>query len=161
MLSRPILTVLSVVAIASMAAGCASRSSTESDNRGLFGGLLGSGPSADGPDAGIGVNTFLWRATLDTLSFMPLDQIDPFGGVIITDWYANPEAPEERFKATAYILDSRLRADALSVQLFRQTRNSETGEWTDATVDPGTRIQLENAILTRARQLRIAQLPSS
>lgn len=161
MLARPLVTVLSVVAVASMMAGCASRSSTERENRGLFGGLLGSGPRADAPDAGIGVNTFLWRSSLDTLSFMPLDQIDPFGGVIITDWYASPEAPDERFKATVYILDSRLRADALSVQLFRQVRSAETGEWADAAVEPGTRIQIENAILTRARQLRIAQLPGS
>lgn len=160
MLSRPLVTVLSVVAVASMVAGCASQSSTERENRGFFGGLMGSGPRADAPDAGIGVNTFLWRASLDTLSFMPLSQIDPFGGVIITDWYASPEAPEERFKATVYILDSRLRADALSVQLFRQVR-SETGDWTDASVDQGTRIQIENAILTRARQLRISQLPGS
>lgn len=160
MLSRPLVTVLSVVAVASMVAGCASRPSTERENRGFFGGLMGSGPRADAPDAGIGVNTFLWRASLDTLSFMPLSQIDPFGGVIITDWYASPEAPEERFKATVYILDSRLRADALSVQLFRQVR-SETGDWTDASVDQGTRIQIENAILTRARQLRISQLPGS
>lgn len=161
MLSRPLVTVLSVVAIASMVAGCASRSSTERENRGFFGGLMGSGPRANAPDAGIGVNTFLWRASLDTLSFMPLSQIDPFGGVIITDWYANPEAPEERFKATVYILDSRLRADALSVQLFRQVHSRETGQWTDASVDQGTRIQVENAILTRARQLRISQLPGS
>lgn len=161
MLSRPLVTVLSVVAVASLLAGCASRSSTERENRGLFGGLLGSGPRANAPDAGIGVNTFLWRSSLDTLSFMPLDQIDPFGGVIITDWYASPEAPDERFKATVYILDSRLRADALSVQLFRQVRRADTGEWTDAAVEPGTRIQIENAILTRARQLRISQLPGS
>lgn len=161
MLSRPLVTVLSVVAAASMVASCASRSSTERENRGLFGGLLGSGPRADAPEAGIGVNAFLWRASLDTLSFMPLSQIDPFGGVIITDWYASPEAPEERFKATVYILDSRLRADALSVQLFRQVRSAQTGEWTDASVDQRTRIQIENAILTRARQLRISQLPGS
>jgi hypothetical protein len=161
MFSRPLVTVLSIVAVASMVAGCASRSSTERENRGFFGGLLGSGTQADGPDAGIGVNAYLWRASLDTLSFMPLEQIDPFGGVIITDWYANPEAPEERFKATVYVLDSRLRADALSVQLFRQARDPSTGDWTDVVVDQGTRIQVENAILTRARQMRISQLPGS
>lgn len=161
MLSRPLVTVLGVIGVAGMLASCGTRSSTESDSRGLFGGLLGSGQRANAPDAGIGVNTFLWRASLDTLSFMPLSQIDPFGGVIITDWYANPEVPDERFKATVYILDSRLRADALSVQLFRQERRADTGDWTDANVDPATRIQIENAILTRARQLRISQLPGS
>src|SRR6185369_14156384 len=47
---------------------------------------------------GIGVNSFLWRAALDTVSFMPLASADPFGGVILTDWYANPDKPGERTK---------------------------------------------------------------
>ncbi len=106
--------------------------------------------------AQIGVNSFLWRASLDTLNFMPLASEDPFGGVIITDWYADPATPDERFKATVYILDSRLRADALNVSVFRQTR-TEQG-WIDASVSPDTSIQIENAILTRARQLRLSTL---
>lgn len=113
--------------------------------------------SRSAPEAGVGVNGHLWRATLETLSFMPLTEVDPFGGVIITDWFANPELPGERFKATVYILDSRLRADALSVQVFKQVL-VEDGIWLDANVDPATRLQIENAILTRARQLRIAAL---
>lgn len=106
---------------------------------------------------GIGVNSFLWRASLDTLNFMPLASADPFGGVIITDWYSDPTTPNERFKATVYILDTRLRADALNVSIFRQQQQG--GAWVDATVDPATEIQIENAILTRARQLRLGQLP--
>ncbi len=106
---------------------------------------------------GIGVNSFLWRASLDTLNFMPLASADPFGGVIITDWYSDPTTPTERFKATVYILDTRLRADALNVSIFRQQQQG--GAWVDATVDPATEIQIENAILTRARQLRLGQLP--
>ncbi|WP_421789837.1 DUF3576 domain-containing protein [Hyphobacterium sp.] len=113
------------------------------------------GSSSDDRPAGIGVNSFLWRASLDTISFMPLDEVDPFGGVIVTDWYANPELPDERFQVTVYILDTRLRGDALSVRVFRQER-SAPGEWNDATVNPQTAIDIENAILTRARQLRIA-----
>jgi Domain of unknown function (DUF3576) len=105
---------------------------------------------------GIGVNSYLWRASLDTLSFMPLASADPFGGVIITDWYADPTTPTERFKATVYILDTHLRADALNVAIFRQTQVN--GAWQDATVDPQTTIQIENAILTRARQLRLSGL---
>ncbi len=96
----------------------------------------------------IGVNSFLWRASLDTLKFMPLASADPFGGVIITDWYSDPTTPNERFKATVYILDTRLRADALNVSMFRQVRGANG--WHDATVDPDTEIQIENAIL-RAR----------
>lgn len=113
--------------------------------------------SADVSDEGIGVNGYLWRASLDTISFMPLANIDPFGGVIITDWYANPQMTTERFKLTVYILDTRLRADALAVSVFRQVRD-EHGGWIDSAVSTDTHIEIENAILTRARQLRIAQL---
>ena len=117
------------------------------------GGLFGGGGGGD-QEAGIGVNSYLWRASLDTLNFMPLASADPFGGVIITDWYSDAAAPTERFKATVYILDTRLRADALNVSIFRQQQVN--GAWTDSTVDPETEIQIENAILTRARQLRLS-----
>ena len=119
------------------------------------GGLsFGGGKKKGGGEAGIGVNSFLWRATLDTVNFMPLSSADPFGGVIITDWYANPQVPTERFKLTVYILDTRLRADGLKVNVFRQVNTN--GAWNDAAADPQTGIDIENAILTRARQLRIA-----
>jgi hypothetical protein len=104
---------------------------------------------------GLGVNGYLWRAALDTLRFMPLASADPFGGTIITDWFAPPETPAERFKATVYILDKRLRADALRVSVFHQTRD-KNGEWADAAVDPATNGKMENAVLARARQLRLA-----
>ncbi len=124
----------------------------------LFGGKkdLKGEPGAGG--GGIGVNGYLWRASLDTISFMPLASADPFGGVIITDWYSPAQASNERFKITVYILDRRLRADGLRVAVFRQSRNGTSG-WEDAAVNNGTEIDLENAILTRARQLRIAALP--
>ena len=102
----------------------------------------------------MGVNSFLWRASLETLNFMPLDQVDPFGGVIITDWYASAEAPNERFKANVYILDTNLRADALKTSIFKQTRSA--GGWQDAATDADTARQIENSILTRARELYIA-----
>lgn len=120
----------------------------------IFGG--GDDDRSDSETGGIGVNSFLWRASLDTLNFMPLASADPFGGIIITDWYSDPTTPTERFKATIYILDTRLRADALNVSIFRQQQAG--GGWTDATVDPETEIQIENAILQRARQLRLAQI---
>lgn len=102
----------------------------------------------------MGVNSYLWRASLETLEFMPLSEVDPFGGVIITDWYANPEAPDERFKANVYILDANLRADALKTSIFKQVRTGNS--WSDASVDADTARQIENAILTRARELYIA-----
>lgn len=106
---------------------------------------------------GIGVNSFLWRASLDTISFMPLVSADPFGGVIITDWYQDPKAPGERFKLTVYILDKSLRADGVKVAAFRQTKG-EGNAWIDAAVDPDTGTKIENAILVRARQLRISAI---
>lgn len=101
-----------------------------------------------------GVNSYLWRATLETLDFMPLDQTDVYGGVIVTDWYSNPTVPTERFKANVYILDSNLRADGLKVSIFKQTQAA--GGWKDAVVDADTARQIENAILTKARELYIA-----
>ena len=102
----------------------------------------------------LGVNSYLWHATLDTLAFMPLASEDPYGGVIITDWYSAPTDPSERMKITIYILDRRLRADGLKVAVFRQTRSNEG--WIDAAVNPQTATKLEDAILTRARELRLA-----
>ncbi len=107
----------------------------------------------------MGVNAYLWRASLETLEFMPLAEVDPFGGVIITDWYANPEAPDERFKANVYILDANLRADALKTSIFKQVRSGNS--WMDAKVDADTSRQIENAILTRARELYIATVDAS
>jgi len=120
------------------------------------GGLFGSGGEQDAPgQAGVGVNVFLWRAALDTISFMPLASADPFGGVIITDWYSAPEAPQERFKLTVYILSRELRADGLRVAVFRQQQDAVAG-WRDTPVDPAMGVQLEDTILTRARQMRMA-----
>ena len=101
----------------------------------------------------VGVNAFLWRATLDTIDFMPLKSADPQGGIIITDWYANPKVPDERFRLTVYILDRRLRADGVNVSVFRQVKDGS--EWKDAETNADTEIQLENAILSRARELKV------
>ncbi len=109
------------------------------------------------PANAIGVNGYLWRATLDTLAFMPLLSADPYGGVVITDWYVNPEKPDERFKATVYILDSRLRADGLNVTVFKQVANG-SGGWVEAPTAAQTSTDIENAILTKARQLRLSNL---
>ncbi len=121
----------------------------------LFGG--GEAPEVDPGGGGIGVNSYLWRASLDTISFMPLASADPFGGVIITDWYAPPESQSERFKVNVYILGRDLRADGVRAAVFRQ-RQDVTGNWIDAAVGQETAIDLEDAILTRARQLRIASI---
>ena len=118
----------------------------------------GDRPDASGGDAGIGVNSYLWRASLDTVSFMPLASADPFGGVIITDWYSPPQSTNERFKINVYILGRDLRADGVRAAVFRQLRDPQSGSWIDATIEQQTPTDIENAILTRARQLRIASL---
>ena len=104
----------------------------------------------------LGVNSYLWHASLDTLSFMPLVSADPFGGVIISEWYVSPTSPNERLKVTIYIMDRALRADALKVVVFRQVASN--GAWQDAQPSPDTAHKLEDSILTRARELRLASL---
>ncbi|WP_426954821.1 DUF3576 domain-containing protein [Muricoccus radiodurans] len=113
------------------------------------------GRRGDGaPDGGgaLGVNAYLWRATLDTLSFMPISSADPFGGVIITDWYSPPAAQGERFRAQAYILGRQLRSDGVRVNVFRQEWRGNG--WVDVPVSQATGTELEDKVLTRARELR-------
>ena len=117
--------------------------------------FTGGGAKPATAQTGIGVNAFLWRATLDTLSFMPLLTADPWGGVVNYDWYVNPQTPNERFKATVFILDTRLRADALNVSVTKEVRDA-SGAWVGAPVAAQTETDLENAILTKARQLNLA-----
>lgn len=105
------------------------------------------------------VNAFLWRASLDTISFIPIDIADPIGGVISTEWYLDPENINERIKINIYVKDRRLRADALSVSVFRELKVSE--EWIKAEVNPETARLVEASILTKARELRIGSLGNS
>jgi hypothetical protein len=104
----------------------------------------------------LGVNSYLWRATLDTLSFMPLVSADPFGGVIITDWYEDPKTPGERFKVNALILDKTLRADGVKITVFKQ--KMERGMWRDHKVEDKIESSLEDTILTRARHLKVTHI---
>ena len=129
-------------------------------DKGMFDGSLNlfGGGSDDkeggGVGSGIAVNSFLWRAALDTVSFMPLSSADPFGGVILTDWYSPPETPSERFKLNIFILDRQLRADGLRVAIFKETEKD--GVWRTATTETSTTINIENRILERARELRLS-----
>lgn len=135
----PAKTIIALAAMALALAGCASKDRSRAD-------------LAAAQTTTIGVNSYLWRASLETLSFMPLIQADSNGGVIVTDWYANPSNPTERVKVTVSILDSDLRADALRVAASRQV--SRAGGWVDAPVAAATVQKLEEIILTKARSLR-------
>lgn len=165
---------ISLMTVAGIAAGCAgldNKAPTDEDRysaeerriaelgkvtgEGII--LFGSFDKTSASTSPISVNSFLWRATLDTLSFMPLVSADPFGGVIITDWFTPPESAEERFKLTVYILSRSLQSDGLKVAVFRQIRD-DAGNWIDAEVTEGTARKLEDGILARARELRVAGL---
>ena len=128
-------------------------------------GMLGGGATVAGLQLGDGgggealagsVNRHLWQASLDTLSFMPIASTDPFTGVIATDWAAPPEGAAERFKVTAYVTDVALRPDALRVAVFKETQD-ESGAWRPGVASPETARRIEDAILVRARQLRLAE----
>jgi Domain of unknown function (DUF3576) len=118
--------------------------------------IFGGTDSKKESDYGLSVNGYLWRAALDTLAFMPILSADPFGGVILTDWYSPAGATNERVKANVYIMDKELRADGVRVSVFRQTKDGGEGTWVDAGVSPATASSIEEAILTRARQMRLA-----
>ena len=106
---------------------------------------------------GIAVNAFLWRGALDTVSFMPITEADPFGGTVLTDWFAPPESPGERFKVNVFILERTLTASGVRATVFRQVFDDAAG-WRDAAVDPSVGRSIEDAILTRARELRVTSL---
>ena len=122
-----------------------------------FGDEPNSGAPGRGSGSGIGVNAFLWRASLDVVSSWPVSSADPFGGVIITDWYAPPETPRERFKFNIFILGRTLRADGVRVSIFKQILNTR-GEWQQAALQADTQTLVENSILTRAQQFRAGSL---
>jgi hypothetical protein len=140
--------VLTVVLCAALLAACGSSSDSDETTTGS------TAIESESGKVTLGVNSFLWHASLDTLAFMPLASADPFGGVIITDWYSAPDDKNERVKVTVYILDRRLRADGIKIAVFRQTRTGDA--WADAAVNPDMPTRLEDAILTRARELRLA-----
>lgn len=124
---------------------------------GLF--SLGGASKDEGGGGVLGVNAYLWRATLDTLSFMPLASADPFGGTILTEWYEDPKAPGERYKVNAIILDKTLRADGVRITVFKQKLEGppkSAGTWRDLPQDDRLARALEDTVLTRARQLKVA-----
>lgn len=132
----------------------------------LMVGLAACGGSGNGGDSGydepedrtyaLGINGYLWRAALDTLSFMPMDSIDGGAGTILTEWYVNPDVPTERLKVNVFVLDQALRADSLRVSVFREVAAGT--QWNSAPVRAGTADRLEDAILSRAREIRIGVL---
>lgn len=119
--------------------------------------LFGAETQRNASGNGIGVNGFLWRATLDTVSFLPIISADPFGGVILTDWHSTQAAPDERAKLNIVILGRELRADGVKVTVFRQVKEAG-GEWADASSSTTTASAIENAILSKARQLRASSV---
>ncbi|XYH16347.1 DUF3576 domain-containing protein [Asaia sp. BMEF1] len=145
----PVLPLCALMALSACGGGRDPDSLTQPRNH-----LLGVDRGATGGDDQLqgGVNAYLWRGAIDTLSFMPFASADANGGVILTDWYQPPASTNERFKIAAYILDRRLRSDALRVSVFRQEKQGT--EWVDTPVAPNTTSDITTRILARARQLR-------
>lgn len=123
----------------------------------IFKDITGLGDKRKSGGGGIGVNTYLWKATLNTLSFMPLVSADPFGGVIITDWYSNSETSKEKFKIVAYILGTELRVDGIKISVFKKIKN-ENGEWLDTKSSKILQNKVEDAVLTKARKYKIQSI---
>ena len=114
----------------------------------LFGG------SSSSATKGINVNSYLWRATLDTVYFMPLISADPFGGTVLTDWYQLSKDAKARYKINILIVGSYLRSDAIKVSVFKQ-KIDEAGNWVDDGSNKKMSVDIETKILTRARELRV------
>lgn len=124
----------------------------------LFGGdikFFGEGDKDKTDTIGIAVNEYLWRASLDTVSFMPLRNVDPFGGVILTEWYTPENTPNERLKIDIFILDRQLKSSGIRVAIHKQVYHAKTKQWVDTKVDKKTNSDFEDVILTRARQLKV------
>jgi hypothetical protein len=145
---RRLLKIFGTAALAAVLAACADTSGGRSLNIG----------ASDNTRMATTVNRYLWTASLETVNFMPISTVDPVAGVITTDWFANAQAPNERFRANVLVLDTALRADALRVNVFRQIQDASTGRWVDAQTNPNTAREIENAILARARELRLNAL---
>ena len=127
----------------------------ESEDTTLLGDLFGGiGISGGVPGPAIGVNAHLWKASLDTLSFMPLASADPFGGIIITEWYTSSDSPTEKFKIIVYITGMELKVDALKIKVFKKIKN-ETGDWIDQSANLELSMKIENSVLTKAREYKI------
>ena len=101
---------------------------------------------------GLPINALLWRASLDVMSTIPLDDVDTFGGTIVTEWYQLNKTSDERIKMTAFILDRELRADGIRVVVYVQKRIRNS--WQDSGTDNEMGKQIEELILTRAREIR-------
>ena len=123
----------------------------------MFGNIFKGDSKNNGGGAGIAVNSYLWRASLDTLSFMPLLSADPFGGVIITDWHSNSETSKEKFKIVAYILGKELRVDGIKIAVFKKIKD-ENGNWVDNKSNESLQNKVEDAILTKARKYKIQSI---
>lgn len=106
--------------------------------------------------SGIGVNTYLWKASMEILSFLPKKTVDPFGGNIITEWYSFPEAPNERLKIEVIIVGRTLSSEGVKVSIFREKKTSK-GDWITAAVDSDTPLKFEETILSRAREIKVAE----
>lgn len=100
----------------------------------------------------LNVNIFLWRAALDTVNFAPIQVSDAIGGIISTEWYSL-DNKNERLKVTVRVISKTLRADGVTVKVFKQVFVHNT--WKD--IDSSRQHDLEEIIVRRARELNLTQ----
>jgi hypothetical protein len=108
--------------------------------------------------SGLPVNALLWRAALDITSIVPLDDVDTFGGSIVTEWYAPDDQPYRRLKLAVFVVGLELRSDAIQVRAYVQVKSNDNKEWITAGRDEKLARKLEDLILARARELRSASV---
>jgi uncharacterized lipoprotein len=142
-----LLRILTATSLVAVLAACSHHSKAGSHDK-----LLASETTSD-----IGINAYLWRAALETLDFMPIASTDAKGGVLVTDWYSNPQTPAERVKVTVYITDKRLRADGVKVTVNRQWMQG--GLWVDQPDKYESAVKIQEAILMKARYIRLSLVP--
>ena len=103
---------------------------------------------------GMPINPYLWKASLETINFMPLSSADPFAGLIITDWYSKNNT-NERCKINIFIKGVELKTSNLKVNSFCQTL-SDKNNWVSNETDIKVNAQIENAILNKAKKLKLS-----
>ena len=104
---------------------------------------------------GFPINPYLWKGSLETVDFMPIASADPFAGIIITDWYTSQSSPNERCKINIFIKGHEMKTDNLKVNSFCQSLSN--GQWVDIKNNIDNDAKLENAILNKAKKIRLSQ----
>ena len=101
----------------------------------------------------VNVNGYLWRATLNILSFVPLISTDALSGTIITDWYVNKNIQNQRLKITVNINTNELKSESIKIKV--EIQNFKNNIWSQPLTSNSLATQIEDSILNEARNLKL------